>query len=189
MKPERKQLLKKTKLSKAVKEINSLELQEKAENRYAKLLAENTLIHPVLEKHLRQSILPAVAVYEVILSAGFSKEIAFQVIRSSVLEAARPMSKIFQTVGRLPFFFSLLRKMCPLSVRMEFGDPGWKMEWKRNDYIGIEWNCHECFYVDRLKYYGVPELVSIFCESDDVVYGNIPGVIWGRTKTIGGGLR
>lgn len=107
MKPERKQLLKKTKLSKAVKEINSLELQEKAENRYAKLLAENTLIHPVLEKHLRQSILPAVAVYEVILSAGFSKEIAFQVIRSSVLEAARPMSKIFQTVGRLPFFFSL----------------------------------------------------------------------------------
>ena len=81
MKPERKQLLKKTKLSKAVKEINSLELQEKAENRYAKLLAENTLIHPVLEKHLRQSILPAVAVYEVILSAGFSKEIAC--VRSS----------------------------------------------------------------------------------------------------------
>lgn len=124
MKPERKQLFKKTKLSKAVKEINSLELQEKAKNRYAKLLAENTLIHPVLEKHLRQSILPAVAVYEVLLSAGFSKEIAFQVIRSSVLEAARPMSKIFQTVGRLPFFFLLLRKMCPLSVRMEFGDPG-----------------------------------------------------------------
>lgn len=61
--PERKQLLRKTKLSKAVKEINSLELQEKVENRYAKLLAENTLIHPVLKKHLRQSILPAVAVY------------------------------------------------------------------------------------------------------------------------------
>lgn len=38
MKPERKQLLRKTKLSKAVKEINSLELQEKAENRYVKLL-------------------------------------------------------------------------------------------------------------------------------------------------------
>ena len=161
MKPERKQLLKKTKLSKAVKEINSLELQEKAENRYAKLLAENTLIHPVLEKHLRQSILPAVAVYEVLLSAGISKEIAFQVIRSSVLEAARPMSKVFQTAGRLPFFFSLFRKMCPLSVRMEFGDPGWKMEWKRNDCNGIEWNCHECFYVDRLKYYGVPELAGV----------------------------
>lgn len=77
--------------------------------------------------------------------------------------------------------------MCPLSVRMEFGDPGWKMEWKRNDCNGIEWNCHECFYVDRLKYYGVPELASIFCESDDVVYGNIPSIIWGRTKTIGDG--
>lgn len=58
MKPERKQLLKKTKLSKAVKEINSLELQEKAENRYAKLLAENTLIHPVL--HIKWVFLPLI---------------------------------------------------------------------------------------------------------------------------------
>ncbi|WP_408606935.1 L-2-amino-thiazoline-4-carboxylic acid hydrolase [Merdimonas faecis] len=67
-------------------------------------------------------------------------------------------------------FQKLLRKMCSLSVRMEFGDPGWKMEWKRNDCNGIEWNCHECFYVDRLKYYGVPELVSIFCESTVCFY-------------------
>lgn len=187
LKPERKQLLRKTKLSNAVKELTSRKLQEEAENRYAKLLAENDLTHPVLKKHLRQSILPAVAVYEVLLSAGLSKERAFQIIRNSVLEAAKPMANVFRAAGKLPFFFSLFRKMCPLSVRAEFGEPGWEMEWKRNDCHAIEWDCHACFYVDMLKHYGALELVPIFCESDDVVYGNIPGVLWGRTKTIGGG--
>lgn len=143
----------------------------------------------MLERHLRQSILPAVAVYEALLSAGISKETAFQVIRGSVLEAAKPMAKMFRTFGRLPFFFSILRKMCPRSVRMEFGDPGWDMEWKRNDRGGIEWDCHKCFYADMFKHCGAPELIPIFCESDDVVYGKIPGVIWGRTKTIGGGAK
>lgn len=187
MKLERNQLLQKTKLSKAVGEIPSQKLREEAENRYVKLLAENDLSHPILGKHLRQSILPSVAIYEVLLSAGHSQERAFQVIRNSVLASAKPMAKMFQTVGRLPFFFALLRKMCLLSVRTEFGEPGWKMEWKRNDCNGIEWNCYACFYVDMMKHYGVPELISIFCERDDVVYGNIPGVIWGRTKTIGDG--
>ncbi len=39
------------------------------------------------------------------------------------------------------------------------------------------------------KHYGVPELTPVFCESDDVVYGKIPNVIWGRTYTIGGGAK
>ena len=37
--------------------------------------------------------------------------------------------------------------------------------------------------------YGVPELTAIFCESDDVMYGNIPHARWGRTKTIGRGAQ
>ena len=110
MKQERKQSLKKTKLSRAIKEIHSLDLQKAAESRYAKLLAENNLSHPMLESHLRQSILPAVAVYGALLSAGISKETAFQVIRGSVLEAAKPMAKMFRTFGRLPFFFRFSEK-------------------------------------------------------------------------------
>lgn len=187
MNTERKQLLKKTKLSKVLKKLPSPELWKEAEDRYAELLEENDLSHPVLGKHLRQSILPSVAVYEILLVSGISKENACEMIRNSVLESAKTMAKMFQIAGKLPFFFALLRKMCPLSVKTEFCEPGWKMEWKRNDCNGIEWDCHACFYADKLKYYGFPELISIFCESDDVVYGNIPGVVWGRTKTIGNG--
>ncbi len=179
--------LRNTKLSKGINEINSQELREKAESVYAKLLLENDLSNKMLAKHLKQSILPAVAVYSTLLSAGWLSDDAFRLIRRSVLTAAKPMATAFHTAGQLPFFFSLLRKMCPASVRSEFGEAGWQMEWKRNDSGAIEWDCHSCFYANVLNQYGVPELISIFCESDDVVYGNIPGVEWRRTKTIGGG--
>ncbi len=179
--------LRKTKLSKAVGEILSRDLKEKAENAYIALLAENDQSDQMLKKHLKQSILPAIAVYETLLFAKWPKDRVFQLIRRSVLESAKPMAKVFQFAGRLPLFFSLFRKMCPASVQSEFGEPGWRMVWKCNSPDKIEWDCHSCFYADVLTLYGRPELISIFCESDDVVYGNIPGVTWARTKTIGAG--
>ena len=113
MKPERKQLLKKAKLSKAVKEINSLELQEKAENKYAKLLAENTLIHPVLEKHLRQSILPAVAVYGLFFGAsgiiGLSQWISNYTISSTQLNCIVGFNWIIGLVGILSCVLTLFK--------------------------------------------------------------------------------
>jgi hypothetical protein len=38
-----------------------------------------------------------------------------------------------------------------------------------------------------LKKYGAPELLPLFCELDDLVYGGIPNIRWDRTKTIGRG--
>jgi hypothetical protein len=181
------QSLNKTMLSKAMGEIAPQELQDHVNREYTKLLIENDLGNGMLAKHLKQSILPAIAVYRILLSAGWQKENAFQLIRQSVLDASKPMARVFHAAGRLPFFFSLFRIMCPASIKSGFGEAGWRMEWKRNDRNAIEWDCHSCFYADVLNRYRMPELVSIFCESDDVVYGNIPGVQWGRTKTIGGG--
>ncbi len=184
---EKPKLLERTKLSGAIREITSQELKKKAEEAYIALLLENDLSNKMLAKHLKQSILPAIAIYTTILDDNWLKEDAFQLIRKSVLESAMPMAKAFQSMGRLPFFFFLFRRMCPASIRSQFGAVGWKMEWKRNDNSAIEWDCRSCFYADVLNRYGMPELLSIFCESDDVIYGNIPGVLWGRTKTIGGG--
>jgi hypothetical protein len=179
--------LRKTQLSKAMSRIPSQALRGEAEKAYAKLLLENDLSNKMLAKHLKRSILPAIAVYDTLLSADWRKEDAFRLIRDSVLESAKPMAKAFHAAGRLPFFFSLLRKMCPSSVQSQFGEPGWRMEWKRNDQCAIEWNCHSCFYADVLGRYDRSELLPIFCESDDVTYGDIPGVTWGRTRTIGSG--
>jgi hypothetical protein len=75
--------------------------------------------------------------------------------------------------------------MCGNSLKYVYGKPGWDMRWIVNNPREIRWNCHACFYDKELRRYGVSELTRVFCQSDDLIYGNIPGVTWGREKTIG----
>jgi hypothetical protein len=77
--------------------------------------------------------------------------------------------------------------MAPLSVRAAFGESGWNMEWLKNTWDEIAFTARSCFYDCALRQYGAPELTPLFCEADDVIYGHIPKVAWGRTKTIGRG--
>ncbi|HIQ63100.1 MAG: L-2-amino-thiazoline-4-carboxylic acid hydrolase [Christensenellales bacterium] len=158
-----------------------------AVERFATLLAENDLSNRMLARHLTNAILPAVAVYQAATGHGWKPTEARRLIRQSVLDAAKPMAKFFQTLGKLPFFFPLFRAMCPASMKAGYGPEGWVFEWKRNDKYAIEWDCHACLYANVFRRYGVPELTAIFCESDDVMYGHIPNARWGRTKTIGRG--
>lgn len=92
-----------------------------------------------------------------------------------------------EKIARIPFFFSLFRRLCRLSTAKIFGPAGWTFEWKCNTKSCVAWDCKRCFYADVFNEYGMPELTKIFCESDDVVYGALPGIRWGRTKTIGNG--
>ncbi len=179
--------LKKSKLGGTFEKIQEPEMRDPIVREYAGLLAKSDLSNRMLRRHLTSSILPAIAVYRVLTDHGWERPKAMRLIRASVLEAARPMARAFQRMGKLPFFFLMLRRMCPLSMKSGFGEAGWTMDWKRNDRKVIAWNCTRCFYADVFQEYGVPELTPIFCESDDVVYGRIPGVRWGRTRTIGRG--
>ena len=44
--------------------------------------------------------------------------------------------------------------------------------------------CPYCRYFSEL---GCPELTKIYCENDDRTYGNLPGVKFDRTGTLGKG--
>lgn len=177
----------KSKLSAAYDRLKSAELRKAVLDEYEKLLAENDLSNKMLAGHMKGSILPSVALYRVLPEGGYTKAEALRLIRSSVLKGAPPMAKFFQSLGKLPFFFPLFRVMCPASMKHGFGEEGWVFVWKRNDAYAIEWDCTSCLYVNVFRRYGMPELAPIFCESDDVMYGNIQGARWGRTKTIGRG--
>ena len=44
--------------------------------------------------------------------------------------------------------------------------------------------CPYCRYFTEL---GCPELTKIFCANDDRMYGNLPGLVFERTDTLGRG--
>ena len=173
-------------LSTAMNQIDD-EQRKAIYKEYTNLLSEHSDKNKILKKHLQKAILPAVAIYRVLPQNGVAQAEAKRIIRQSVLETAKPMRNAFQKMGKLPFFYALFRCMCKASMGSAFGDSGWDMRWKANDKKEIRWDCHSCFYHNVLSSYGMPELTPIFCESDDVMYGKIPGMKWGRTKTIGRG--
>jgi hypothetical protein len=179
--------MKKSRLFAAYKKVQAPALKKALLWEYERLCVESDLTDNMLARHLVYAILPAVTFYRVFVRHGYAKDQACSVIRESLLESARPMAKAFQAMGRLPFFFSLLRFMCPASVKTSFGETGWRIEWKENSGRRIAFDAHSCFYDAILKKYGTPELLPFFCELDDIVYGNIPRIKWGRTKTIGNG--
>lgn len=186
---EKKFLLEKTRLKETVKEICKRDprLLSKMEEAYEKLLSEGKRVNPMLRRHLKNSIFPAIAVYQTLIAHGEGRASAYESVRKAVLSDSERSKKMFEKMGSLPFGFSLMRVLCPLSIKMNFGKSGWDFKWKRNDMKALEWDCHRCFYMDVFAEHGVAELTSIFCESDDFVYGSIPSMRWARTKTIGKG--
>jgi hypothetical protein len=154
---------------------------------YEALCSQFDLGDKMLERHLLRAILPAAAFYRALPKHGHTKEAALAAIRSSLAESAKPMAKLFHAAGWLPFFFPHLRVICPASMKSDFGESGWDICWKENSREKIAFEAHSCFYERVLANLGMPELVPLFCEVDDITYGNIPSVRWGRTKTIGQG--
>ena len=157
------------------------------ESEYKRFLSEQSFADAMLARHLKKSILPAVAAYKTLLAAGKTQNQAFEAVRASVLADSEKQKIAFQKIGTLPFGFFLMRLMTPLSLKTTFGPSGWDFTWKQNDRRALKWNCSRCFYADIFTQHKVSELTSIFCESDDVVYGSIPTIRWARTRTIGNG--
>lgn len=157
------------------------------ESEYKRLLSEQSFADAMLARHLKKSILPAVAAYKTLLAAGKTQNQAFEAVRASVLADSEKQKIAFQKIGTLPFGFFLMRLMTPLSLKTTFGPSGWDFTWKQNDHRALKWDCSRCFYADIFTQHKVSELTSIFCESDDVVYGSIPTIRWARMRTIGNG--
>ena len=178
--------LRKSMLASAYAELADDARKRAALAEYKALCAENDLSDGMLAGHLLKAILPAVAIYRVLARSG-DKNAAFAAVRDAALRSARPSAEMFQALGRLPFGFPLLRFITPLATKNGFGESGWEMRWVENTRDAIAFTAHSCFYDRVLKRYELPELTPVFCEVDDVIYGDIPHILWGRTKTIGRG--
>jgi hypothetical protein len=180
-------LLKKSRLSMVYDQLSDIQIKKQIQDEYMLLIKSSNCKDKMLHNHLLQSILPAVVFYRVLNVNGYDKNKILDSIKNSIFSADTPMAKYFQNMGKLPFFYSLFRIMCKLSLKFVYGKSGWDMRWKINNSHEMAWDCHSCFYEKEFRKYGVPDLTMLFCQSDDFIYGDIPNIKWERSKTIGEG--
>lgn len=155
--------------------------------KYEELFSNRTVFsNCILNKHLTKNILPAIALYDALLHRGLSKEEALDSIECFYKIVYKKTAFMYSLLGRIPFFFQLLRKLTTRSMSVTYPKEGWTTVWIENSNKQISFDVNKCFYQDILKSYEREELLKCFCQIDDDVYDRIsPHVTWKRTTTLG----
>ena len=164
-------------------------LVAQAQERYAALLEKRPhLAHQALRSHLKGSILPGLALYQVLLEEGNPQEEVVAEMEFALAKTVASSLKVIKLLERLPNQFLVFRKALDLIMKTSFPAAGWDVTWVANDEHQVAFNIHSCFYMQVLEYYGAPELVPVFCRTDDLIGEALPKSIrWERSNTLAQG--
>lgn len=162
-------------------------LWQKATDRLATLLTQYASLPEGVRFHTENKIFPAAAIY-LTLKESIGQSEAYQVMENATFKTADAAAKKLSALLRLPGMQSLFVKMWDPLTRKMFGEnSGFQNVFypkKKGEYRMDVVSCPYNRYFTEL---GCPELTKISCGADDHVYGDLPGLKFERTTTIGRG--
>ncbi len=160
----------------------------KVQARYHNLLRDRPHFdHPALRWHLEGSILPGLALYLVLKEETGDEALAKARTGLLLDEEARQRYAAIRSISNLPLFFPLFRFGTKRMMAVEFPAAGWETEWVRDDPDAIAFNMKSCFYLKVLTAYGFPELVPVFCHTDEAGMEGMTGLVFERSTTLARG--
>ena len=152
---------------------------EAIQNRYGKLSKG-------VQGHA-DKIFPAAAVYLTVKEA-LGEEAAYSVLENASVRICAGIAPKLQSLMRVPGMRSLFVAMWNPMTKKVFGaGNGFQNVFypkKKGEYRMDVVSCPYCRYLTEL---GCPEITKIFCENDDRIYGNLPGLKFERKGTLGKG--
>jgi hypothetical protein len=170
-------------------EAKAAQIVQAAGRRYDDLYAgRRHYANRALRKHLSENILPGIALYQALLDDPDTQQRAMPLVERVCTDWAVPSRRQMERLGRLPFYYPLMRVVIKPMMWFSYPAEAWKREWVENSGAAVAFDMKGCFYLDMLDSYGVPELTAQYCQMDDLVYDGIsPQVRWDRKKTLGRG--
>ncbi len=137
--------------------------------------------------HTEDRIFPSAAIY-LTAKERLGEETAFSIVENAAIELTDQLGKKLARMMRLPGMRSLFVRVWDPLVRKVFGpDNGFRNAFypkQKGEYRMDVLACPYCRYFTEL---GCPELTRIYCENDERTYGNLPGIAFERTGTLGKG--
>ena len=162
-------------------------LWRQATERLAAIMARYADLPEGLRPHTDARIFPSAAIY-LTARERLGQKAAYGIIEDAAVALTGDTAKKLAKLLRLPCMRSLFIRIWDPLTRKIFGpNNGFKNVFYpkvkgvfRMDVIG-------CPYFRYFTELGCPELTKIFCENDDRVYGNLPGIAFERAGTLGKG--
>ena len=176
----------KTEIAKRFAPSETEKIWADAENRLFELYASHTDLPKGVSAHTDSFIFPAAAIYLAMKEAD--SEIAYDIMKTKMAEKSDKMGQMIAKCCRLPGFKKFFLSMWDTMSHKMFGESaGFKNVFYPKEKDCFRMDITQCPYHTYLTEAGCPELNVLFCENDIHSYGNLPGLKFTRTKTIGAG--
>lgn len=131
-------------------------------------------------KTLRNTILPRVALYKILLENQYSKVETLETIDQYMTQVATKISKMFKRMEHLPFFYYIFRKMFTNGAK---SSDNWdvKVGDAKREYFTVL--ITKCLWYDACVDHDCIELCQCFCKSDDIIYGMLKKIKFVRAAS------
>lgn len=180
----KKKMVFKTELDKLTS--NSDVLWRRATDRLAEIMTKYGSLPKGVQTHTSR-IFPAAAIYLTVKTENGAEK-AYSVVENGAIMNCAAIRGKLEKLLKLPGMRGLfVRVFDPITKKIFGPDNGFKNVFylkKKGEYRMDVISCPYCRYFTGL---GCPELTKIFCENDERIYGNLPGVKFERTGTLGKG--
>lgn len=134
------------------------------------------------KKRQKSSILPNIALYKSFLEYGIERGRARELVRERAYYRAGRFHTILKIFFRIPRFSRAFRYFMNQGMK---NTEIWKSEIHSDDDASYVVDVHKCLWADTCAYFGCPELCEVFCLCDHIVFGNIDGMEFERSETLG----
>lgn len=137
-------------------------------------------------KHLEGTILPTVAVYRALQE--IDPENALSSTHAMMMQLCETGGAAVGALLRLPGMKGMFMRLLPKMALTMFGTGcGFAYEHYEASATMLKMDMTGCPYCRYTQKLGCPELMKVFCDSDFATYGNLPGIRFQRTQTLGTG--
>ena len=177
----------KAEMDKDLPKAQSDALWQKATGKLSGILNQYSSLPKGVHAHTDNFIFPAAAIY-LTAKEAVGQDKAYGFIENAAVIRTESYGRKLAALMRFPGMRSLFVKIWDPMTRKKFGaDSGFQNRFypkEKGIYRVDILACPYCRYFGEL---GCPELTKIFCENDDRGYGNLPGLKFERTGTLGKG--
>ena len=162
-------------------------LWHQAKGKLASIMERYADLPKSMRLHTDMRVFPSAAIYLTAKERIGEKE-AFSVIEDAAVALTAVYAKKLAELMRLPGMRGLFIRIWDPMTRKIFGpENGFENRFYpkvKGEYRMDILACPYCRYFTEL---GCPELTRIFCENDERMYGNLPGLSFERKGTLGKG--
>ena len=132
------------------------------------------------------NLLTSLAIVQVLESKGMPRKEAEQYTADAMYKFIEPQIKSMKKLASNGWFVRFLKLTMPMKFRNTLGY-GWDVEFPKCGRDEFSMITHKCIFHQIFEKYGMPEMTSIFCKVDDILYSDLPRADFLYSQQIGNG--